>query len=800
MSSSNKLTVLCVFNEPNLIETTLTSIYELRETPFELIIVNDGAGADATSIIQSITEFYNHEETYFFEYDAVAGVGMRVNEVLSTVTGDFLWVANSLGRIDEAELVETLEQLNDSEALVATLLPQIPGSINEWLERLQSCTDLQRLGFIWKWNAIPSNQKFFNPFLMEGVSFELTWRLEQIPYVSRSAWFQPAIEEQEMEVWAIRRELALHWLRTYQLDAELKNQLIQVIDNTGEEAFSKAQSQAESLLDKAREERSKGNLVRALNYCREAFHQEPENEVIRNYYVELLEYLGRFVEASEIRNAKKDNGGKKEVSIEATEEEEIIDDAPRMELMDEIIHQNEYPREEADVNEAPVFETSIQVESEVDDENELRYSIVIPSTGYGLGLLENALESLANVIDRDRTEVIIIDNASLDETYALLEEIEQRKSFRLQVITNRANKGFAASVNQGIEAAQADFVLIMHNDIKVENDILYELSLVFETHPDAGAVAPLLSASLVQEQDKSSLSEAYVDDIVALKQLDSACLMIKKSDGFRFDEQFGLAYFDDVDFCEQLLAAGKKLYLNTQVEVHHDYGMTAGMMGLSPVSDYYALNLARFNKKWGLEPQYEAKYNQLKELDRVLVIASLMNPVDPEMHLFEEFKRQFSDEVKTEIVKTKWDEEYAIAIASMLIKTDQRDVLRKFEEQLDDIQLPVALAQDFVRYYFSKNIFSRCQMYLEKYGEHPQFMDAHMYYLKILLGERLLEQAADMLGPMFEAFPGNPELYKLTGDFHSFQNNHAEAKQFYDIAAQIDPFRFGKPKATVSFI
>lgn len=776
-----------MFNEPNLIETTLASIYELRETPFELFIINDGAGRDASAVIQSVTEYYDHAETFVFEYESMAGIGMRVNEVLPSVTGDFVWIANSLGRIDESELQEVLSNFAASDAYVSTVLSSIPGNLSDWLEILQHCNDLQRQGFLWKWNAIPSHQRFFNPYLLEGVSFELAWRLEQVPYLAVSAWFQPAIEPKEMEVWAIRRELALHWLRTYQLDAPLRNQLIHIIEHSGTEAFTKAQSQAESLLDKAREERSKGNLIRALNFSREAYLQEPDNELIRNYHVEMLEYLGRYVEASEIKHGKKE---KIEPVIQKSEEKK------------EHNHTEETKEFEVTTSEdsRPTFKTGVTVSSLVDESVPLEFSIIIPTTGYGLGLMENVMESLANTIDRNTTEIIVIDNASLDETYALLEEIKQNKSFRLKVITNHENKGFAFSVNQGIDTSESEYILVLHNDTRFETDVLHDLKSVFESHADTGLVVPLLSASLVKEQDVTQLQSPYTEPLVELEAADSACFMMKKADGFRLDEQFGLAYFDDVDLCEQVHQAGKKIYLNTQVEVKHDYGVTTGMMGLSPISDYYALNFSKFNKKWGREPQYDPKYNQLKELDRVLIIASLMNPVDPELHLFEEFKKNFTDEVKTEILQTKWDKEYAIAIASMLIKTDQRDVLRKFEVQLDAFELPIGLVQDFVRYYYSKNIFSRCSYYLSTYGNHPHFVDAAIYQLKIYLGERLLEEAAAYLEPLYQAFPGNPELYKLTGDFHKFQNNPTEAQAFYDIAAQIDPFRFGKAKASVSFI
>lgn len=795
MPTSSKLTVICVFNEPHLIETTLTAVYDLKNTSIELIIINDGAGVEASTIIQSLTEYYDHDETYFFEFDLVAGVGARVNEVLGTCTGDFVWIANSLGRIDEAELVDTLASLAQSKAVVATNLQEVPSDFNSWIETIQNASETEQLGFIWKWAELPNNQRFFNPFLLDSVSFELMWRLENCPYLSREAsWFVPAVEEQVVEKWALKRELALHWLRSYQVDLESKERLLQVLTQTDAEAIELARSYGESLLDKARDEFNKKNYVRALNFAREAYQKEPENEIIRDYYVKVLEYLGRHIDADEIKG----ESSKQELAQDDAIEEDHFEINKQLSDFSEIIEEGKTVKitpPEPEIEEEPQIEYTAQY----NESAKVKYSIVIPTTGYGLGLLEDCFESISNVIDKDCTEIVVIDNASLDETFSYLDDLVAKKPFRLQVITNKQNNGFAASVNQGIEKAKGEFVLVLHNDCTLETDVLHELSQVYESHPDAGAVVPMLSASLIDEQDKEHSKLDFSEVIQAIPHCDSVCILLKKENPFRFDDVFGLAYFEDLDLSNQISNAGKKIYLHTGVEVDHKYGITTGMLGITTQSDYYALNMSKFNKKWGFEPIYDPKFNQLKKLDRVLLIAGKMNPVDPEKHLFEEFKLNFTDEVKTEIVKTKWDEEYAIAIASMLMKTDQRETLRKIETQLDAFNLPINLVQDLVRYYFDRNIYSRCAHYLNQYGNDATFTDAAIYQLKIFLGERMLEEAAELLGSLFTVFPGNPELYKLLGDMHQFQNNKEEADQFYALAAQIDPFRFGKPKGSVSF-
>ena len=54
---------------------------------------------------------------------------------------------------------------------------------------------------------------------------------------------------------------------------------------------------------------------------------------------------------------------------------------------------------------------------------------------------------------------IVVDNASSDRTVELV-----RERTHVRVIANRENRGFAAAVNQGISACEADFLLLLNPD------------------------------------------------------------------------------------------------------------------------------------------------------------------------------------------------------------------------------------------------------------------------------------------------------------------------------------------------
>ena len=65
---------------------------------------------------------------------------------------------------------------------------------------------------------------------------------------------------------------------------------------------------------------------------------------------------------------------------------------------------------------------------------------------------------------------MIVDNGSTDDSLVVCEE------FGAEVIRFQANRGFAAAVNAGVAAADADTVAILNNDVELDPDWLERLS------------------------------------------------------------------------------------------------------------------------------------------------------------------------------------------------------------------------------------------------------------------------------------------------------------------------------------
>jgi len=91
---------------------------------------------------------------------------------------------------------------------------------------------------------------------------------------------------------------------------------------------------------------------------------------------------------------------------------------------------------------------------------------------------------LASIEADPEHEVIVIDNASPDGSA----EVVRVEFPDVCLIANDANRGYAEGNNQGIEAAQGRYLLLLNPDVEVKPGALDALVEFAESHPDAAAV------------------------------------------------------------------------------------------------------------------------------------------------------------------------------------------------------------------------------------------------------------------------------------------------------------------------
>jgi GT2 family glycosyltransferase len=112
-------------------------------------------------------------------------------------------------------------------------------------------------------------------------------------------------------------------------------------------------------------------------------------------------------------------------------------------------------------------------------------------------LLRACLESLARQ-DYPNFEVIVVDNGSTDGSLDLVGQTSVRP------IRNSTNRGFCAANNQGIAAAQGEFIALLNNDAEANPQFLSALHRVFEESPRVGMAA----AKIVVWEDPGLIDKA----------------------------------------------------------------------------------------------------------------------------------------------------------------------------------------------------------------------------------------------------------------------------------------------------
>ncbi|MEN3816670.1 MULTISPECIES: bifunctional glycosyltransferase family 2 protein/class I SAM-dependent methyltransferase [Bacillus] len=232
-----------------------------------------------------------------------------------------------------------------------------------------------------------------------------------------------------------------------------------------------------------------------------------------------------------------------------------------------------------------------------------------------LELTKKCLASIERYTDKDKIELIIVDNGSSDGTREYISNLPDVK-----VILNEKNLGFAKGCNQGIEAAGGENLLFLNNDTMVTKNWLTSMLRVLYHSEKAGMVGPVSNyvsgAQMIHDAYQSldeleSFAEAYCarekHHTKRVLRLVGFCLLVKKSvieDSGPFDEQFGYGSFEDDDLCLRALQKGYSLHIALDAFVHHHGHATFTANQDININQLYSENRQRFTEKWGTDFTY----------------------------------------------------------------------------------------------------------------------------------------------------------------------------------------------------
>ncbi len=223
--------------------------------------------------------------------------------------------------------------------------------------------------------------------------------------------------------------------------------------------------------------------------------------------------------------------------------------------------------------------------------------------------------------------VWIIDNHSCDETVSILKVFAQKNSVRIK--ENIINYGFGIAHNIAIRSTISDYHIICNPDIIINPDTIPLLVQYMDEHPDIGILCPKLTNPDGSLQANNHRYPTVLD--LALRRLAPAWLktrLKKRMDAYLmldvgyghmcdvpfvsgafmfcrtavlkqvggFDERYFL-YFEDVDLCRKVQAAGYRTVYFPDAQVVHQWERAAYKSW--HMSWVMLLSAVKYFNKWG---------------------------------------------------------------------------------------------------------------------------------------------------------------------------------------------------------
>jgi GT2 family glycosyltransferase len=214
----------------------------------------------------------------------------------------------------------------------------------------------------------------------------------------------------------------------------------------------------------------------------------------------------------------------------------------------------------------------------------------------GLAHLENYLPDLVQYTPKAGTQIWIVDNNSTDLSIDWIQETYP-EIFTMEL---KENYGYAGGYNRALEKIDADYFVILNNDVRVTKNWLPPLIQRLESHPDIASVQPKIKSE--RSPDKFEYAGAAggeidkwgypfcrgrIFDTIEVDEgqyeepepifWSSGAAMIIKSDLFLraggFDPSF-FAHQEEIDLSWRLLRAGYRVFYEPKSEVFHLGGGT----------------------------------------------------------------------------------------------------------------------------------------------------------------------------------------------------------------------------------
>ena len=224
----------------------------------------------------------------------------------------------------------------------------------------------------------------------------------------------------------------------------------------------------------------------------------------------------------------------------------------------------------------------------------------------GLELTSELLNSI-RCITYTNLEIFVVDNASRENPQSFLAQHYPE----VQCIRSEQNLGFAGGNNLAVLQAKGDFLFFINNDAEITEGCLDRLIALFDNHPKAGLVSPLIcyfnesktaKADLIQYAGMTQVHSLTArNETIGEKSVDTgqfsqpqktayghgAAMMIRREViekvGVMFEDFF--LYYEELDWCERIRRAGFEIWVEPRAKIYHKESASIG--AFSTLKTYY---------------------------------------------------------------------------------------------------------------------------------------------------------------------------------------------------------------------
>lgn len=232
----------------------------------------------------------------------------------------------------------------------------------------------------------------------------------------------------------------------------------------------------------------------------------------------------------------------------------------------------------------------------------IKLSIIVASFNTNK-LLNTCLNSILKYTQKIKTEIIVIDNNSKDNSAKMV-----KQDFKyVKLYTNKKNLFLTKAINQGIYHAQGKYILVLNSDTQINTSSIENNLNIMDKDPAIGIVSckhidkngdidtvcsrfptPIIDffdSSIIGNLIRNQFKIKWIENLIksyrysswhrdTIKAVDTVpgSYMLFRSDIVRnigvFNEEL-LLFYQDLDFCNRAKNYGYKIIYNPRAQITH---------------------------------------------------------------------------------------------------------------------------------------------------------------------------------------------------------------------------------------